>query len=207
MKILGIAGSLRKGSFNMALLNAAQELAPKNFNITIYDISGIPLYNQDLEDVILPQSVASFKKEISMADGLLFSTPEYNYSIPGVLKNAIDWASRLPSDSPLNMKPIAIMGGSAGTGGTIRSQLHLRQVALFTNMIDMKKPEVLVSKIQDKFDKDLRLIDDGLKKLLRKFLLSFEEWISIFENNQLNGKKGVLNSNNGFNVLDPNLIG
>jgi chromate reductase, NAD(P)H dehydrogenase (quinone) len=179
VKILGIAGSLRKGSYNRALLNAAAELAQENFIIEIFDIANIPMFNEDLESEA-PEIVVDFKKKIITADALLFSTPEYNYSIPGVLKNAIDWASRPASGSPLNRKPIAIMGGSGGMGGTIRSQLHLRQVALFTNMMDMKKPEILVTKIQDKFDKDLTLIDDALKMHLKKFLYSFEQWISIF---------------------------
>ena len=188
MKILGIPGSLRKSSYNRALLNAAADLAQQSFEIEIFDIRDIPAYDQDSEEAGFPQAAVEFKKAISNSDGLLFSTPEYNYSIPGVLKNAIDWASRPASCSPLNMKPIAIMGGSAGMGGTIRSQLHLRQVALFTNMIDMKKPEILVSKIQDKFDKDLNLTDDDLKLHLKKFLLSFEKWISIFKNDHISKK-------------------
>ncbi len=188
MKILGIPGSLRKNSFNLAMLNAAAEIAQDGLKIEIYDIKDIPSYNQDTEEEGFPQAAVEFKKAISNADGLLFATPEYNYSMPGVLKNAIDWASRPASCSPLNMKPIAIMGGSGGTGGTIRSQLHLRQVALFTNMIDMKKPEILVTKIQEKFDPDLKLIDEDLRAHLKKFLISFENWISIFKNDHISKK-------------------
>ncbi|MCX7878859.1 MAG: NAD(P)H-dependent oxidoreductase [Ignavibacteria bacterium] len=179
--ILGIAGSLRKGSYNKMLLNTAKKLAGEELNIKIYDISSIPLYNSDEEKENFPDSVKEFKEKISESDGLIISTPEYNYSIPGVLKNAIDWASRPADNSPLNGKPLAIIGGSAGMSGTIRSQLHLRQVALFTNMMDMKKPEVLVTKIQEKFDSDGNLIDENLRDHLKKFLNSFEKWITFIK--------------------------
>ena len=174
MKILGIAGSLRKGSYNKALIRAAITLVPDDFEIEIYDISGIPLYNQDLSDADYPVSVKDFKEAITGCDGILIAAPEYNYSLPGVLKNAIDWVSRPADNSPLNKKPLAIIGASTGIGGTIRSQLHLRQVALFVNMYDMKKPEVLVTRAQEKFDEELQLIDEPLKDHLKKFLLAFK---------------------------------
>lgn len=180
-KILAICGSIRKNSYNKMLLNAAVEEAGKTFSIEIADIGAIPLYNQDLETNNTPESLRILREKITLADGLLIATPEYNYSIPGVLKNVLDWASRPPSDSPLNGKPLAIMGGSSGTGGTIRAQLHLRQVALSLNMLDMKKPELLVSRIQEKFDSEGRLMDENLRSYLKKFLQSFENWISILK--------------------------
>lgn len=182
IKILGIAGSLRNGSYNKMLLNAAAELAPESIGIETFDIKGIPFYNSDTEKAGTPDSVTAFKDKIRESDGVLISTPEYNYSIPGSLKNAIDWASRLPANSPLLMKPVAIMGGSGGMSGTIRAQGHLRQIVSHSNMLDMKRPEVLVTKIQEKFDENGKIIDEKLREHLIKFLASFESWIKLFKN-------------------------
>src|SRR6188768_4576671 len=134
MKILGISGSLRKGSYNSSLLRTAQTLAPGGVTIEIADISDIPPYNEDVREQGYPPSALRFREQIRAADALLFVTPEYNYSVPGVLKNAIDWASRPYGDSAWSGKPAAIMGASVGTLGTARAQYHLRQIMVFLNM-------------------------------------------------------------------------
>jgi chromate reductase len=176
IKILGIAGSLRKGSYNKALLKAAVELQPDSMEIEIFDIAGIPLYNGDVEAEGTPTAVIEFKNKIAEADTLLIATPEYNYSIPGVLKNAIDWASRPPKSSPLNGKPAGIMGATGGLMGTVRAQMHLRQTAVLTNMLIMNRPEVLVTKAHEKFDKDGKLIDENTAQHIKKFLSALAEW-------------------------------
>jgi chromate reductase len=177
MQILGIVGSLRKGSYNRALLRTCLELAPADMNIGIYDLNTIPLYNGDVEAQGVPESVQGFTEAIRKADGLLIATPEYNYSIPGVLKNAIDWASRPPQTTPLRGKPAGLIGASIGSGGTIRAQLHLRQSFVFTQTIAMLQPEVLVSKAQDKFDAEGRLTDEPTRKILSTFLEAFQKWV------------------------------
>jgi chromate reductase len=177
IKVLGVAGSLRKDSLNKSLLRAAVELQPDNMEIEIFDISEIPLYNEDVQAKGDPEPVKQFKKKIAEADGLLIVTPEYNYSIPGVLKNAVDWASRPAADSPLNGKPMAMMG-AGGRMGTVRAQAHLRQVAVFTNMLAMNKPEVLVAAAREKFDKDGKLTDERTKAQVKNLLDAFVEWIT-----------------------------
>ncbi len=133
IKVFGIAGSLRAGSSNKALLRAAAELAPEGMEIRLFErLAEVPLYNEDVEKAGEPESVAALKGAIREADALLFATPEYNYGVPGVLKNAIDWASRPPRNSVLNGKPAAIMGATPGTSGTARAQLALRQSFVFT---------------------------------------------------------------------------
>ena len=131
MVILGVAGSLRRQSFNRALLRAAQELAPEGSRIETFELDGIPSFNQD-EEQNPPAKVVELKQRIRSADAILFVTPEYNYSVPGVLKNAIDWASRPYGDSAWNGKPVAVMGASVGTLGTGRAQYHLRQMFAFS---------------------------------------------------------------------------
>ncbi len=177
LKVLGIAGSLRKDSINKSLLKASQQLAPENMEIEIYNLSDIPLYNEDIRIQEEPKSVKDIKERIKLSDGLLIATPEYNYSIPGVLKNAIDWISRPPAASPLNNKPLAIMGATGGISGTVRAQLHLRQVAIFTNMITMNRPEILVQKANEKFDKEGNLTDESTREHVKKFLIAFADWI------------------------------
>jgi chromate reductase, NAD(P)H dehydrogenase (quinone) len=177
MRVLGIAGSLRAGSFNRSLLRAAQELAPPPMEIAIHDLSEIPLYNADVEVEGDPPPVAAFKAAIREAPALLFATPEYNYGVPGVLKNAIDWASRPPGRSVLNGKPAAIMGASPGAGGTARAQLQLRQAFVFTQTMAMLAPEVLVARAHEKFDAEGRLTDEATRSFVRKFLEAFAAWI------------------------------
>ena len=180
MQILGIAGSLRKDSYNRALLRASQALTPEGMTIEAFDLIEIPQYNGDVENEGFPPSVIALKEAIRKADALLIATPEYNYSVPGVLKNAIDWASRPPKDTPLHRKPAAIMGATMGSGGTIRAQLNLRQSFVFTQTLAMLQPEILVSKAQEKFDAQGNLKDEGTRKALVAFLEAFQKWIQYF---------------------------
>ena len=174
------AGSLRAGSYNRALLRAAIETAPEGMTIEIVDIAAIPLYDADLEAVGMPEPVAALKRAIAAADGLLIATPEYNHGVPGVTKNAIDWASRPPRESPLNRKPVGIVGASPGMVGTARGQSQLRQAFEFTNSYCMPQPQVLVARAHEKFDADGRLIDEKTREHLAKFLIAFADWIRIF---------------------------
>jgi chromate reductase, NAD(P)H dehydrogenase (quinone) len=139
IKILGIPGSLRKASYNRFLLRAAQELAPEGATIDIFELDDIPSFNQD-EERNPPARIVSLKSMVRAADAILFATPEYNYSVPGVLKNAIDWASRPYGDSAWNEKPVAVMGASVGRIGTARAQYHLRQMFVFLNMHALSQP-------------------------------------------------------------------
>ena len=163
--ILGFAGSLRKGSYNRALLRVAAELMPKNAVFEVFDLAGIPLFNQDLETQP-PEEVKVFKAKVKAADAILIATPEYNYSIPGVLKNAIDWASRPYPDNAFDEKPVAIMGASTGMLGTARAQYHLRQCFVFLNIHTVNKPEVMVNYAPEKFDADGRLKDEKARRLI-----------------------------------------
>lgn len=181
MRVLGIVGSLRAGSYNARLLEAAREMAPGGMEIQVFDrLREIPPYDQDLEKGELPESVVALKQAIAEADALLVATPEYNFSVPGVLKNAIDWASRPATSSPLNGKPAAIMGASTGIGGTIRAQLALRQSFLFTNTPTMIKPEVTVPRCADKFDAEGKLRDDTTRALVRQFIEALPAWVARF---------------------------
>ena len=159
IKILGFAGSLRKGSFNKALLRAAVQLCPENAEIETIDLDGIPQFSEDIEHQP-PQKIIDFKEKIRAADGILIATPEYNYSMPGVLKNAIDWASRPYGDNAFDTKPVAIMGASVGMTGTARAQYHLRQSCVFLNMYPLNQPEVMVPTAQDKVDKNGNVTDE-----------------------------------------------
>ena len=174
--ILGIAGSLRRLSYNRGLIRAAAALAPAGVTIDPVELSGIPLYDADLEARGDPEPVRSFKERIRGADALLFATPEYNYSVPGVLKNAIDWASRPPRDSPLRGKPVAVMGASPGAWGTVRAQLALRQSFIFTESLCMARPEVLVAKAAEKFDAQSELTDAPTREFVRALVTALAEW-------------------------------
>jgi chromate reductase, NAD(P)H dehydrogenase (quinone) len=169
IKILGIAGSLRKASFNRAALRATQSLLPNDARMEIFELDGIPAFNQD-EEGNPPGRVAEFKSKIREADAILLVTPEYNYSVPGVLKNAIDWASRPYGDNAWNGKPVAIMGASIGLFGTARAQYHLRQMFVFLNMYPVNQPEVMIGAAQNRFDAQGNLTDEQSKKLIRTLL-------------------------------------
>jgi chromate reductase len=173
--ILGFAGSLRRGSFNKSLLRAAGELLPPGVELETFDLEGVPLFNQD-QDQQPPETVREFKTRIRAADALLISTPEYNYSVPGVLKNAIDWGSRPRGDNSFDGKPVAVMGASTGMLGTARAQYHLRQSFVFLNMHPLNKPEVMVTFAKDKIDKDGRLIDQKARDLIRQLLENLVDW-------------------------------
>jgi chromate reductase len=175
MHILGFAGSLRKGSYNRSLLSAALEVVPKDATLEIFDLQGIPPFNQDLESKP-PERVKEFKTKIRAADAILMATPEYNYSIPGVLKNAIDWASRPYGDNAFDGKPVAVMGASIGMLGTARAQYHLRQSFVFLNMHPLNQPEVMVPFAQDKVDSNSRLTDEKTRKKIGELLESLVVW-------------------------------
>ncbi len=175
LTILGIAGSLRKGSYNRAALRAAQQLTPDNAKIDIFELNGIPAFNQD-EERNPPAKVVELKKLVRAADAILLVTPEYNYSVPGVLKNAIDWASRPYGDSAWNGKPVAIMGASGGIFGTARAQYHLRQMFVFLNMYPVNQPEVMIAQAQQRFDADGNLTDETSRKLIRQLLENLVAW-------------------------------
>lgn len=169
VKILGIAGSLRKESFNKSALRAATQLVPEGASIEIYEIDGFPGFNQD-DEQNPPAKVVEFKQKIREADAILFVTPEYNYSVPGVLKNAIDWASRPYGDSAWSGKPAAIMGASIGSIATARAQYHLRQMFVFLNIFAVNQPEVMIGSAHDKFDAEGNLTDETTKGLIRQLL-------------------------------------
>lgn len=180
LAVVAFAGSLRAGSYNRALLRAAIETAPDGMTIEIVDIGAIPLYDADLEEAGLPEPVAAFKSAIAAGDGLLIATPEYNHGVPGVTKNAIDWASRPPRRSPLDRMPIGVVGASPGMTGTARGQSQLRQAFGFTNSYCMPQPQILVASAHEKFDADGRLTDGATREYLAKFLTAFADWIRIF---------------------------
>lgn len=175
MNVLAMVGSLRQGSYNKLALRAAMELKPAGMEIEDFDIAPLPLYNDDLREQGYPPAVQEFRERIRAADALLIVTPEYNYSLPGVLKNAIDWASR-PPDQPLDDKPAAIMGASTGRLGTARAQYHLRQVAVFVNMHVLNRPEVMIAGAAKAFDASGRLTDEGARKLIADLLLNLAGW-------------------------------
>jgi chromate reductase len=177
LTVLAFAGSLRRGSYNRALLRAAKELAPAGMTVSIFEIDEVPLYNGDVEEQGLPEPVARFKQAIQEADGVLIATPEYNHGVPGVTKNAVDWASRPPRQAPLNGKPVAILGASPGITGTARGQSQLRQAFEFTNSYCMPQPEILVYQAHTKFDAEGRLTDEKTRELLGSFLVAFGAWI------------------------------
>src|SRR3954469_8869418 len=178
MKILAIPGSLRDGSYNKLLIHAAEELAPDGVEIHIFDIDDIPLYNQDEDTPDEPESVAHLREAIRDADALLLSTPEYNYSLPGVLKNAIDWASRPPGNSAWNGKPVAIMGASVGVIGTARAQYHLRQIFVFLDMNPVNQPEVMINASKS-FDPQGNLTDQQPKDLIAKLLVNLVKKVAL----------------------------
>jgi chromate reductase len=175
VRILGIAGSLRRESYNRAALRAATELVPEGASIETFELDGIPGFNQD-EEQNPPAKVTELKKRIREADAILIVTPEYNYSIPGVLKNTIDWASRPYGDSAWNGKPAAIMGASVGAIGTARAQYHLRQMMVFLNMFPINQPEVMIGNASERFDAQGKLTDEVTKEFIRQLVQNLVEW-------------------------------
>lgn len=180
IEILAFAGSLRKESYNKAVLRAAKELAPDSLHIEIFDLQGIPLYNADVEANGDPDRVAEFKNALLKADGVLIATPEYNHGVPAVTKNAVDWASRPPKSAPLNQKPVGILGASPGITGSARGQSQLRQAFEFTNSYCMPQPEILVYRAHQKFDDDGNLTDEATRKYLGQYLEALYDWVYSF---------------------------
>ena len=176
-RIVGVAGSLRQGSYNKALLRVAQQVAPAAVQIRIHDLSEIPLYNEDVEHAGIPPAVSHLREAVAEADGFLVATPEYNHGVPGVMKNAFDWLSRPPGKSVLARKPSAIMGASPGMTGTARAQSALRQSFVFTNTPVLPQPEVLVGRAHEKFDAGGNLTDEATRKFLVLFLEEFARWV------------------------------
>lgn len=175
IRILGIAGSLRRESYNRAALRAAMTLLPADATLETIALDGIPGFNQD-DEQNPPAKVTELKKRIREADAILIVTPEYNYSIPGVLKNAIDWASRPYGDSAWTGKPAAIMGASVGAIGTARAQYHLRQMFVFLNMFPINQPEVMIGNAAERFDKDGNLTHEPTKKFISLLLQNLVDW-------------------------------
>ena len=178
VSVLGICGSLRKGSFNTAALRTAIELRPPGMEVTVADISQIPLYDEDVRAQGFPAPVETLRQQIKAADALLFACPEYNYSMSGVLKNAIDWASR-PPDQPFAGKPAAIIGAAAGRAGSARAQGDLRRSMVFLDMFPLNKPEVLIGQAQTKFDADGRLTDEVARNLIRDLMANLANWARL----------------------------
>ena len=175
IKVLGIAGSLRKASYNTAALREAVQRAPAGMSIDVADIADIPLYNEDVYATGFPAAVDRLREQIRAADALLLVTPEYNYSIPGVFKNAIDWVSR-PPDQPFAGKPAAIMGASPGRLGTARAQYHLRQSLVFLDVRVLNRPEVMISAAHTVFGEDGGLTDERTGKYISDLLVALHDW-------------------------------
>jgi chromate reductase len=176
IKILGIVGSLRKASYNHFALKAARELVPEGAVLNLIELHGIPVFNQD-DELALPASVVEFKRQILAADAILFATPEYNYSVPGALKNAIDWASRPYGKSAWTGKPAALMGATPGSLGTARAQYHLRQILVAFGMPVVSQPEVMIANAAQRFDPDGRLTDAPTLEHIRKLLVALTQLV------------------------------
>lgn len=180
--VIAISGSLRRGSYNMAALRAAQRIQPERMNISLLEYADVPVYNGDVEAAGLPESVMRVRSAVGAADAILISTPEYNYSIPGVLKNVIDWMSRKDPEHPDRPtppfhKPLGIIGASIGQFGTTRAQLHLRQICVYTNMVPLNQPEVLIGHAHDRFDGNGEISDASTRDFLAGFLEAYLTWI------------------------------
>jgi chromate reductase len=175
VRILGIAGSLRRASYNRAALAAAQQLVPSDATLERFDLDGIPGFNQD-DEQHPPAKIVELKAKVRAADAILFVTPEYNYSVPGVLKNAIDWASRPARRSVLAKKPTAIFGASIASTGSARAQSQLRQDLVFSDVPVLVQPEILVYRAREKFDAELRLTDEKTREYIGKLLVALADW-------------------------------
>jgi len=176
LRVLGIAGSVRRGSFNRALLEAARELAPPEMTVSIHDLEPLPLFRPETEP---PAEVRALLSAIDAADALLVATPEYNYGVPAVLCSALEWASQPPAASVLRGKPAAVMGASTGRGGTVRAQLQLRQLFLYTGVRALLQPELMVDRACERFSADGRLVDAPLRERLGRLLLELAEWTRL----------------------------
>jgi chromate reductase, NAD(P)H dehydrogenase (quinone) len=179
LTVLGIAGSLRRGSYNRALLRSAQSLAPDDMRLELFDLHDVPFYDADVEKQGDPEPVSALKRRVREADALVIATPEYQHSLPGVLKNALDWASRPPKDPPLRRKPIAMMGATTGRYGTARAQAELRKVLAYNDAIVLNRPEVLVANAGETFDEAGELVDEKAREFVRELLVSLGWWARL----------------------------
>ncbi|MDX2086916.1 MAG: NAD(P)H-dependent oxidoreductase [Kofleriaceae bacterium] len=174
--LVGICGSMRKASLNRALLATVGETLPDGASLKILDGAvDLPIFNSDLPD---PEKVTHIKAELAAAAGVVFAVPEYNYSIPGGLKNLLDWVSRPPASSPLRRKPVAMVGAATGISGTIRAQLHLRSMMLYSDAAVLGQPEVHIPRAQERFDADGWLTDASTRALLEKFGAAFVQLVA-----------------------------
>ena len=176
VRLVGVAGSLRKASLNRALLRALAAELPVGTTLELFErLAEIPTFDPDSTHE--PPAVVALKQAVAAADGLVIATPEYNYSLPGVLKNAIDWASRPPATSPLRGKPVGILSAASGISGGMRAQYHLRQILVFTDSPAMLQPEVIIPRAQDRFDAAGELTDASTRELLRKYGVALTAWV------------------------------
>ena len=176
VRVLAFAGSIRKDSYNRRLILASRELAPEGLEIESFELDDIPIYNMDLEPDF-PPSVVEFKAKIKAADGVLITCPEHNFGYAGILKNAIDWASRPPSDGVFENKPVIVQSASPAWAGGIRGQYQLRQVLAYFSMRQMYFPEVCVGSCKQKFDESGKLTDEMAREQIRKQLALFKEYV------------------------------
>jgi len=175
IRVLGFAGSLRKKSYNKELLATAGRLMPDGMALEMFDLAGIPLYNEDVYEQGFPPTVEELRKKIAAADALIIAMPEYNFSMAGVLKNTIDWVSRPPAQ-PFKDKPVAIMGASVGVWGTIRGQYHLRQVLGCLEAHVLHRPEIMVAQVNTKIDAEGRIVDQTTLDLLKTQMAALKAW-------------------------------
>jgi chromate reductase, NAD(P)H dehydrogenase (quinone) len=173
LRLVGVSGSLRAQSYNSAALRAAASLLPEGTSFAVASLVDLPFYNSDVEQRGLPAAVQSFRKEIAAADALIFAVPEYNFSIPGVLKNALEWLSR-PPGPPANGKPCALLGASVSPLGTARGQFHFRHICVSLNMIPVNTPHVDIATAKDKFDSEGRLVDQASLGSIRQLLVQLQ---------------------------------
>ncbi len=189
-KILGLAGSLRHASFNRGLIRAARELAPEGVTVEPYDGLGeIPFFNRDVEDEGDPAPVKKLKENIREADAVLIATPEYDYAIPGVLSNALEWAMRPPS--PIRHKPVGIVGASPASAGTARGQMVLRQILLHAPAYTMPEPQMLVPNAHERFDENGNLVDEETRERMRRFLVALVGWAERFRQSEATYEKSI----------------
>lgn len=178
VSLLGICGSTRKASLNNALLRTVGEVLPADATLEIFDgLDQLPIFNSDIPE---PPGVLALKGKIASADGVIFATPEYNYSIPGGLKNALDWVSRPPTSSPMRGKPVGLIGAASGMSGTIRAQTHMRQMLVFSDSPTMNQPEVLIPRAHERFA-DGKLTDESTRQLLARFATAFVAFVHRYK--------------------------
>lgn len=177
IRIAAISGSLREASYNTASLHALAELAPAALSVDIITLEDIELFNEDVEASGWPKNVKALRQRVSPADGLIVATPEYNYGIPGVLKNALDWLSRPTGKGPISGMPATIIGASPSTVGTARAQSHLRQVFFYNAIPLLPTAEVLIANAADRFDDEGKLVHEPTRKFLTEMLRKFEPWV------------------------------